>query len=540
MGLTHWTDAGPAWPCHGEVTDAHDHVVGLYESEQFLVASVVGFVAPVLKAGGSAIVVATGPHRGAIDAALNAEGIDVAGARADGRLVGVDAAEALAQLMVEGAPDPARFAEHMGGLIDAAAAGARDVRVHGEMVALLWDRGEIPAALALEDLWNDLLATRSAALLCAYPMRAFEHEDRTAAFHTMCRQHAAVWPSESYAELADVDAQRRSVALLQQEVIAGINARVALRRRLHELDDELRRAHELGWLRDELIATLQDGLEAAPTRSAARPRSVETFQKRAMRVVRRTLEAVSSAVVVSPPDAEAAREGMPAAGAGEVEVVTVPLPTREAAGGAVRVELAEGRQLDDDGVAFLRTVAQLLAAAFDHERARRRLQLQTARDRLTGLPQRPVLVERIDQAVARCQRHGGRVAVLFIDLDGFKEVNDALGHSVGDAILAAVSQRLAASLRVDDTLARLGGDEFGVLLAPVATADAAVTLAGRLAAVLSAPMAIEGREVSLSASVGVALARHGDTAEELLRESDRAMYRAKARRGRERVQLAQP
>lgn len=522
-------DPEPVRPGGSACASAPDHVVGFYEGEDFLVQSVAEFLAPALEGGGSAIAVATAPHRDAIAARLRADDVDVTSARASGALAGIDAAQALEQVMAGGAPDPARFAEAMGGAIDAAAARGGEVRVHGEMVALLWDRGEITAALALEELWNELLATRPVALFCAYPMRAFEREDRTEAFHTVCRQHAAVVPSESYSN-QDADEQRRTVALLQQEAIAGINARVALRRREHELADELARTRALGWLRDELIATLQDDLRAPVGHAAPAPRqrSVDTFRKSATRIVRHTLEAEACEVVVPPSGRRWLAERAATAGCA---TVTVALPTQDAAAGTLHVELGPRREPTDDDLAFVRTVAELVAAAMDHERARRRLQQQPPHDRLTGLAQRPALTERIEQALERSRRHGGLVAVLFIDLDRFKAVNDALGHRMGDRVLAAVGRRLAASLRLDDTLARLGGDEFAALLAPVDTPAAAVGLARRLVDRLATPLVVDGVEVAVTASVGVALGRDGDTAETVLDGADGAMYQAKAAGG---------
>lgn len=352
----------------------HDHLVGLYETEPYLVECVARFVEPALTADDGAVVVATPAHREQIDAALAHRGVDTAAARRQGRLFVVDAAELLAAFMVDGAPDPVRFAEHVGGLVDrASAGGTRLVRVHGEMVARLWEHGEVPAALALEDRWNELLEARPVALLCTYPMRCFDREETSEAFHTVCQQHAAVLPSESYAELADADARRREVALLQHEAIVGINARTALRRRQHELEEELRRARELGRLRDELIAGLVDGVRptAEGDETGAHPRSPEAFHKTAVRTLRRVLDAAGCAFEPAGVGGEAAVAGELEDGEAETGTLTVAVSSGETRHGTLRVQLGAARNVTVDDAAAAEVVADLLAAAVEHDLAAR-------------------------------------------------------------------------------------------------------------------------------------------------------------------------
>ncbi|MDQ3913215.1 MAG: EAL domain-containing protein [Actinomycetota bacterium] len=158
-----------------------------------------------------------------------------------------------------------------------------------------------------------------------------------------------------------------------------------------------------------------------------------------------------------------------------------------------------------------------------------KLRYQAFRDLLTNLPNRHLFVDRLKQALRRSsRRRGSRVAVLFMDLDGFKIINDSVGHDVGDRLLVAVSERLKGSLRPEDTLARFGGDEFVVLLEDVEGPEDAVRVAERITGELQEPMMIEGRELFVRASIGIAL---GDdrqkSSEDLLRDADTAMYRAK-------------
>ena len=147
-------------------------------------------------------------------------------------------------------------------------------------------------------------------------------------------------------------------------------------------------------------------------------------------------------------------------------------------------------------------------------------------DALTGLPNRNLLNDRLAHAIAR--RREGLAAVLFLDLDRFKLINDSYGHDVGDEVLKAVAARLTACLRDEDTVARLGGDEFVVLLEDLSGADSAATIAGKLASRLCEPLVIGGHELPVSASIGIALyPRDGGDAQDLLKNADTAMYRAK-------------
>ena len=159
---------------------------------------------------------------------------------------------------------------------------------------------------------------------------------------------------------------------------------------------------------------------------------------------------------------------------------------------------------------------------------------QAFHDALTGLANRVLFRERVDRALARAARarRGGEaaehVAVLFLDLDDFKAVNDSLGHAAGDRLLEAVAARLLKATRGCDTVARLGGDEFAVLLDGMADAGDAGAVVQRVEAALRAPVSLDVRDVTVGASVGVAHARGDEGADELLRNADMAMYRAKA------------
>jgi len=152
----------------------------------------------------------------------------------------------------------------------------------------------------------------------------------------------------------------------------------------------------------------------------------------------------------------------------------------------------------------------------------------TQHDTLTGLPNRALLFERLERALAAAQRNHHLLAVLFIDLDGFKPVNDRYGHDIGDALLQAVAQRLQGLVRESDTAARIGGDEFVVLLPMIAADEDADNVAGKLHTALASPFDIHGQRIIISGSIGVALyPRDGDSAPALMQRADCAMYREK-------------
>jgi diguanylate cyclase (GGDEF)-like protein len=152
---------------------------------------------------------------------------------------------------------------------------------------------------------------------------------------------------------------------------------------------------------------------------------------------------------------------------------------------------------------------------------------QALHDELTGLANRAHLIDRLDRSLARVTSTGGRCSVLFLDLDGFKQVNDRLGHDAGDAVLQAVAARLGRQVRGHDLVARLGGDEFVVVVDEPAGPDEVAAIAERLCEAVGAPLAIGAATTQLGVSVGIAHASPGDTAERLLTTADGLMYEAK-------------
>jgi diguanylate cyclase (GGDEF)-like protein len=163
-------------------------------------------------------------------------------------------------------------------------------------------------------------------------------------------------------------------------------------------------------------------------------------------------------------------------------------------------------------------------------RARRELEHRAMHDALTGLPNRELLMDRLSVALARLGRQGTAVGVLFIDLDGFKEVNDAHGHTVGDELLVSVAGRLRREVRDGDTVARYGGDEFVVLCEDLVRVEAAQPLARRLADAVAQPVSTGERLLVVQASIGVVVEQNPATsAEALVERADAEMYRVKPR-----------
>jgi diguanylate cyclase len=171
---------------------------------------------------------------------------------------------------------------------------------------------------------------------------------------------------------------------------------------------------------------------------------------------------------------------------------------------------------------------RMVAALSSEKRSNHELAEQALRDPLTSLPNRTLLNDRLQQALMRCQRNETTVAVLFLDLDNFKNVNDKHGHLVGDQLLIAVGERLRHHLRSSDTAGRLGGDEFVVILELRNPNDAVMMVAERLRRALHVPLLLEPEPITVSTSIGIALSETGvDDPEDLLNEADNALLEAK-------------
>ncbi|HEY0969748.1 MAG TPA: EAL domain-containing protein [Gemmatimonadales bacterium] len=228
---------------------------------------------------------------------------------------------------------------------------------------------------------------------------------------------------------------------------------------------------------------------------------------------------------------------VPGAGRRSASVIRTPVLAGDQVLGMVSVHSYTPGLYGQQDVEVLEVVAALASTAVRNirlveaiRRSEERLAHQAFHDPLTELANRALFLDRVRHALARRRRRDAGVAVLFVDLDDFKKVNDSLGHSAGDRLLVAAAERLCACVRSADTVARLGGDEFAVLVEDAGGPTDAAFVAERLVDALRAPFAVGGTELFVSASVGVAIAAPGEGADELLRNADVAMYYAKARR----------
>jgi len=222
---------------------------------------------------------------------------------------------------------------------------------------------------------------------------------------------------------------------------------------------------------------------------------------------------------------------------GIVSGLNVAIPGPRHPYGVISGNMGRARDFTEDEALFLQSVAHVLAAAIERWRSEQSMRHNALHDPLTGLPNRELFFDRLTHALAKRDTADSTAAVMFMDIDNFKLVNDSLGHDTGDRLLKAVGPRLAGALRPSDTVARFGGDEFVVLCEDVGDGRDAMVVADRLQHALGEPFVLGGEEHFLSASIGVALASgRYSGAEELMRDADAAMYRAKER-GRAQCEL---
>ncbi len=234
------------------------------------------------------------------------------------------------------------------------------------------------------------------------------------------------------------------------------------------------------------------------------------------------------------------------AGAATLEVATVPLPEGAGASSVAccwrsRLQLNPDASMgvltlcrqgmacpDSDDLRFFELAGQLMSIAVEQHERLHQLAFQAHHDPLTGLPNRVLFEDRLRQALEIARRSRHKVAVLFIDLDRFKQINDTLGHNVGDVLLVQLARRFEGCVRASDTLARRGGDEFMLVLPEIVETTQVSQVAGRLHEMLRMPFLVNGQELFLSASIGASIfPDDGEDADTLQRNADVAMYRAK-------------
>jgi diguanylate cyclase (GGDEF)-like protein len=242
--------------------------------------------------------------------------------------------------------------------------------------------------------------------------------------------------------------------------------------------------------------------------------------------------------VVVASESEAARAGAEFATEGLTAAIVAPLYERGRPIGSIGAATRrEGREHSARDHQLILALAELANLALNHARAIEEAAHEAFHDAVTGLPNRALFRDRAEHALSRNRRSPSDACVLFLDLDGFKTINDSLGPAAGDELLLSVARRLAERLGPSDTIARLGGDEFAVLLDKVDGHQDAARAAGRVLDAFTRPFELKGREVFASASIGIAVG--GADVDELLRNADLAMYRAKSK-GRARYEVFEP
>ncbi|HWE09141.1 MAG TPA: EAL domain-containing protein [Solirubrobacteraceae bacterium] len=212
--------------------------------------------------------------------------------------------------------------------------------------------------------------------------------------------------------------------------------------------------------------------------------------------------------------------------------LTVVIQGRREPYGVLGLHSTAPRRFASGDIDFVQALANVLGDVVERQVTDDDIRHRALHDALTGLPNRVLFMDRLQQSTERLRRHPDSLtAVLTLDLDRFKLVNDSLGHRVGDKLLAAAAPRLKQAVRSSDTVARFGGDEFGILLEDIAGEREAIEMAERIAGVFANPFVLDGTEHFVTTSIGIELTAGGEPADDLLRDADAAMHRAKERGG---------
>ena len=327
----------------------------------------------------------------------------------------------------------------------------------------------------------------------------------------------------------DLEAARARVDIIHVDVRSRDEVG-AMARSFNLMQDEVGRAAEaLDGAREGLARTeaklernlAQQTAVARLGRLALEGEDLRSLLQETVDMGRTVLDAELSATIDASPDGRVL-----GAGASAIEGLHVSIGPKDAPFGAMRVLRPAGFAPDE--IAFLEATANVLADAIERRRSEEEVQRQALHDPLTGLPNRTLFMDRLSLALNHCARRGTSVAVLFLDLDRFKLVNDSLGHGAGDELLCLLAGRLTDVLRPGDTVARFGGDEFCMICDDLAEPEMAIGIAQRMTEALASPFELGTTEQFVSSSVGIAVS--GDltrTAEDLVGEADAAMYRAK-------------
>jgi diguanylate cyclase (GGDEF)-like protein/PAS domain S-box-containing protein len=345
-------------------------------------------------------------------------------------------------------------------------------------------------------------------------------------------------PSYAIAQVQDISERKQA-----EEVLA---CRAEQRQALTRLTDIALRSHTLGDLLSELVASVARTLdvEACTVSELSPPQDSLTVVAAAGCAdhISASISAISASMwghtldedrpMIVENYATETRFGAPAilADAGVVSSLSAIIAGREQRFGILSAYGTLPRTFDEGQVAFLQDVANLISAAVERLRSEERSRYLALHDVLTGLANRTLAEKNLELALARRRRYGGAVTVFLVDLDGFKVINDSLGHQVGDELLIALASRLRNAVRETDTVARFGGDEFVILAEDGDSPRSSSRIADRLTAAINQPIVLAASEHHMTAAIGIAFAPDNDaTPAGLLRDADIAMYRAKSR-----------
>ena len=214
--------------------------------------------------------------------------------------------------------------------------------------------------------------------------------------------------------------------------------------------------------------------------------------------------------------------------AGATSIAAVTIADAGRTFGVLEAYATQSRRFSTDDISFLQSIANMLAAAIDRKRAEQNIRRLALEDPLTGLPNRILFRDRLSQCVASARHRRRLLAVMLLDLDHFKDVNDTLGHPSGDRLLAAVAARLRTCSWDNEPPARLGGDEFALILVDVTDREHAAAIARKVIGSMAEPFFVDGHEIRLGASIGITICPNDDDdPDNLLRNADLALYRAK-------------
>ena len=407
----------------------------------------------------------------------------------------------------------------LGDVLFARHVAAQGSYTSGSMADACWVAACWLFALAAQERWRQSSATSTAE-----PEPADTHQPHTFSFIP----YVGVAGGYAVLLIAAIESDERSplplivgaVALTLCVIASQV---LALRENASLLAEKARRQSEARF--SSLVCHLQDIvaiLDANGTIGYISP-SVQRLLGR----VPAGLQGASGLMLIQPGDIPAMRALLADALANPREMIVTELRLLHSDGSHRDCEVLATNLLDDDGVHGIVLTCHDVTErrAFEHE-----LSELAVQDRLTGLPNRTLLLDRVARAIARAERHHRHTAVLFVDLDNFKLVNDSLGLQAGDDLLVQVADRIRDCLRAEDTLGRMGGDELAVLVEDVAAEDDAIVVAERVLEALQVPFSVSDQPLFVTASIGIALS--GPTADQpnsLLRNADLAMHQAKGR-----------